>query len=122
MVTDTTTDRELDARIDSELMGYQTWWEQCPVDNTWEVYRQTPSGWVDPVDYYTSNPGADYEVLRHVREKWSRVYQGRFADALYRVWHEDRGYDEEPCMAYEPGDWSRAAIAVIDESNGKERR
>lgn len=64
------------------------------------------------VPYYTKSASDDYQVLKHVRENWNRAWKIKFHYALERSWLK-RGPDEFLSEAYEPGDYSKAALAAI---------
>jgi hypothetical protein len=72
------------------------------------------------------DPAADYLTLKLVRETWNKDRQAAFHKALCRVW----GLPGRPeavvkaswkCLQYVPGDWSAAALSVVDASPGRER-
>lgn len=67
------------------------------------------------VPRYTSEANADYLVLEKVRETWGILESDRFIAALQVAWFNR----EMPRLAathrpilYEPGDYSRAVLAV----------
>ena len=73
------------------------------------------------VPNYTDDPRDDYEVLRHIRETWPEHeleldnfdrFQAELANIL-----EQRilvGYGNIIVSYYEPGDYSRAALKVLE--------
>lgn len=61
----------------------------------------------------SSDPAADYEVLRHVRETWDTDAQYQFAHALAEL-YRPRKEGNHPILRYMPGDYSRAALAVME--------
>lgn len=72
---------------------------------------------------YTSDAGADYLVLCHVREKWALGQQMAFNAALHDML-VDNDYDARrnkgaklsaPLIRYEPGLYSQAALAVLNQ-------
>jgi hypothetical protein len=101
--------RELNERIATEILG----WRRSRAE-----YGEAP--WILPdgvtawtVRYFTTDPTADYEVLRHVRETWEQGMIHRYGEALYRIWRH-RSMFMDVGMRYEPGDYSRAALAVME--------
>lgn len=67
------------------------------------------------VPKFMTKPAADYDVLRRVRVAWDRDRRSRFVNALRALWQKRSGPDDELELRYEPGDYSRAALAVLDE-------
>lgn len=71
------------------------------------------------VPHYTSDPAADYEVLRRVRETWSYALNAEFARQLERMW-KDRLYAgaigpfSSWACSYQPGDYARAALETLE--------
>lgn len=71
-----------------------------------------------------TSPTDDYEVLKKVRESWSPVDQRRMSDILNEIWAQHRLDDihSKPKVVdypyldllYEPGDYARAALAVVE--------
>lgn len=84
-----------------------------------ELFNGCPILGLEVVPFYSTDPADDYEVLKRVRETWSDEMAGAFADHLERTWHERSGvgpeYERRAVLAcvYEPGDYSRAAISVM---------
>ncbi len=72
----------------------------------------TPSGqpWNPLVD-----ANADAAVLARARQMWGTGRQRRLADEVRQLWFTRWGYqaDTETILRYEPGDWSRAVLAVL---------
>jgi hypothetical protein len=70
---------------------------------------------------YTSDASADYSVLAKVRETWDDVDLFNFGSALAGLWRRlnelPLGCEMRKCgmqhLMYEPGDYSRAALAVL---------
>ena len=67
----------------------------------------------------------DYEVLKHVREHWDSRDVCKLRDEVKRCWEERASqYLDETgradgvgvwgCTQYRPGDYSRAALAVVE--------
>lgn len=118
----TTTDaRELDARVAEFVMGIHLIHDTAQVP---DYYRGMGPYWAPPVGepgfaehwpipHYTSNPAADYEVLRRVRETWLHNEQYLFANALAEL-YRPRKEGNHPILRYIPGDYSRAALAVME--------
>lgn len=70
--------------------------------------------------HYSTDPVADYEVLRHVREKWTDAKSTAFVKACYDLWNRERGtIGEAAWVDYEPGDYSRAALAALAAGAGE---
>ncbi|GAG51501.1 unnamed protein product [marine sediment metagenome] len=67
---------------------------------------------------FSTDPAADYEVLEVVR-KWPEEPREAFCEALRDIWNERRaeaGYPSLGAILYKPGDYSRAALKAIGES------
>lgn len=68
---------------------------------------------------YTTDPSADYEVLKHVREKWGRAKLKQFILCLDDVWNARIGANGDKdgmwAVMYEPGDYARAALKALGE-------
>ena len=107
--------REIDARVAELVMG-------------WKPDKKNSGAWIPPgkeplrSGYYTAQPGsfttdpaADYEVLKHVREKWGSTAVGHFIANLGDMWGE-RGYN--CALWYQPGDYNKAALLALGESIG----
>jgi len=73
----------------------------------------------------TTDPAADYQVLEHVREKWSQTKVCALRDELALMWSRRaterdkqatsvREFAVHGCTQYQPGDYSRAALAAIE--------
>lgn len=79
----------------------------------------------DVVSFYSTDPAADYEVLRHVREKWTGMPVLRFAKALRDIWSERKPVADMLCndadlvLRYTVGDYARAALAAVAAAGGK---
>lgn len=126
----TTTDaRELDARVAELVMGWRRWVPPAiaPYARLFEPgFNMARNGWdqsdsaplYEVLDHdaplYTTDPSDDYEVLRHVRETWDTDAQYRFAHALAEL-YRPRKEGNHPILRYMPGDYSRAALAVMEE-------
>jgi len=73
---------------------------------------------------YTKDVAADYEVLERVRE-WTAPQRFSFGCELDAVWsvreHGENGdrYVPENAVQYRPGDYSRAALAVLGNGGAK---
>lgn len=76
----------------------------------------------DPHDVprYGDDPAADYAVLKHVREHWVErklLRMRRWLSALWKGRADDAMDTNDPMnltpLYYEPGDYSRAALAVL---------
>lgn len=119
--------RELDAKVATLVMGGRL---TCPVDNDcghsvgvtrWGTDAKRNfcelNGKEIVIPHYTSDPSADYEVLKHVRETWSAEQQNKFDDALEDIMiaHTGKYPNAWHSILYEPGDWSRAALKALGE-------
>lgn len=65
------------------------------------------------IPLFTSDVLHDYTVLVHIRANWGREARYRFANATARKWSE-RDCDD-PLLQYQPGDWSRFAMEVLND-------
>lgn len=84
----------------------------CGADVTWSL-----SGKIDfACPHYSTDPSADYRVLKHVREKWSDADFDRFDTMLDLILgeHESKRDTLFCSSLYEPGDYSLAALASIE--------
>ena len=119
-------ERELDAEVARKVMG-------------WEVHFRNTAFWVDAADANklcdrvlasvgdwrpSTDPAADYEVLKHVREQWDAEPQAEFKAALEDIWQPRSrsrgGLIHFYILAYAVGDYSRAALAAL-RAGGKEQ-
>jgi hypothetical protein len=125
------TDREADAKVAELVMGFtrtpvrvkgSTNYGDCwlqpdapEIDGQWTAHElhvyYAPR-------FYTTDPAADYQVLAHVREKWGAEHHCAMRDELKMAW-ERRAHDSDKAEVwgptqYRPGDYSRAALAVIE--------
>ena len=65
---------------------------------------------------YTSDAAPDYEVLKRVRETWDEPMQDKWHVELQNVWIDRRGGPmliAFTAIDYQPGDFSRAALAAL---------
>ncbi len=108
-------ERTLDTRVARLIMG----WRPSIVRDRPAV---SPNGnWAQSLDvpHYTSDPAADYEVLRRVRETWSYALNVEFARQLERMC-KDRLYAGTTgpfsswACCYQPGDYARAALKTLE--------
>lgn len=109
----TTTDaRELDARVAEKVMGKRVDPDDCGCTDCLTGESLHPG----QVPDYLTDASADYEVLRHVRETWDARRLRRFSANLQAMWFDrQRDADESyPVVAYLPGDYARAALAVME--------
>lgn len=102
------TDREQDKRV-AEILGYK-------VREEWDGFWMTTFTGEDmPLLHFTTDPAADYKVLEWVRGKYSEddFVGGMFLSALDDIWcAESRGRWGGDSLAYQPGDYSRALLAL----------
>lgn len=109
---------ELDARVAVEVMGWrrssrrsdhsnELWWDGLGED----------SG-ITPLRPFSTDPTADYKVLKVARE-WPSEKKEAFCEALLDIWccrSKTHGRRFWPlALYYEPGDYSRAALDVPPE-------
>lgn len=128
------TEREFEIEVAEKVMGIKLCkheghpkCEKCGLNHS-HWHRITPP------DYYATDPTADYTVLQHVRQHWCRrmpaaggtpPYYGDFYWTLRDIWY-DRKWPRNTvpschrtweCDLYEPGDYSRAALAAMKKGN-----
>lgn len=123
--------RERDAAVAEQVMGIKrrqvrvratdifadvwTHGVQTLADGQWTLEELQNYGAPRP---YSTDPTADYAVLKHVRETWSVEDQCDFHNKLLLVWsskYNSRSISFAQVsqhMRYEPGDYSFAAWAV----------
>lgn len=101
--------QSLDARVAEKVMG----WQWCS-----EATERPGDIWLP---HFTGDPTADYSVLVHVRETWIFSKRRAFARDLVKLWQTrvplPNGEAEAmpgAAMRYLPGDYSRAALAVVE--------
>lgn len=106
-------ERALDARVARLIMG---WRPRIVRDRSAAPSNGSPG--LD-VPRYTSDPAADYEVLRRVRETWSYALNVEFARQLERTWKDHlytgvaRTFSSWACC-YQPGDYARTALKTLE--------
>lgn len=66
----------------------------------------------------STSPTDDYAVLEHVRDKWGSAQDKHetwwaFKDALFEIWSSR---PMEDSTSYQPGDYARAALQAVRES------
>lgn len=131
--------RAMDARVAEMVMGW-TWATLNPerypdtpparflispeeasrswnVPATLDLPLDTPDHAWNSAPHYTTDTAADYEVLRHVRRFWSAEQRMRFGRVLvHKIWRGrwGNGWAMPAAMLYEPGDYARAALAVME--------
>jgi hypothetical protein len=125
---DAATARERDCWVAEKVMG----WRQVsipPVEHAFakcEGREPDPGPWrvmpgYDPitalksVPEYTTDPAADYEVLKRVRETWEDTSD--FHHALSEIWGFRHFRTKHMLwvnpLLYEPGDWAHAAYLAL---------
>lgn len=68
---------------------------------------------------YTTDPAADYSVLEKVRKTWDLQQIRALSASLRYIWHERKEATPYPMETfYQPGDYSRAALAVLKAKDG----
>lgn len=115
--------REQDAKVAELVMGWTVIREQYEGGNQGPVFkpsqayidrefRRTGTRIVDcTAEPFTSDVSADYLVLEYVRENWDRDKMTAFNEKLRLQW---TSYDVPLSCQYVSGDWSRAALAVVE--------
>ena len=121
---------EMDALVAERVMG----WKRC--DESYEcggsvaarfVYRDGDGVFICCTSWmpkFSSDPSADYEVLKHVRDGWGgkgAIYGEPFCNILAGIWRRrwEERYPEETDSdgafwgMYQPGDYSRAALLAV---------
>lgn len=132
--------RAINARVAELVMGFE--WRRSPLRDValkalvrpdkCPSYGPLQGDEIQAYDYdqfcprYLTDPAADYEVLRHVRETWDPARFRAFMAELRRIqaarlnaFMDSRRWGLYPDGArseamYEPGDYSRAALAVME--------
>lgn len=107
----------------SREFAHPAW--SVPLDSPF--FRQWDGEYAEKVPPFDTDANADYEVLKFVRKKWDRDRLVAFRDKL-RELHDARddpeyrinGFVVLRAGRYEIGDYSKAALAVID-SERKDR-
>ncbi|MFH1603177.1 MAG: hypothetical protein ABIH03_04650 [Pseudomonadota bacterium] len=135
------TDNETDAAVAREVMGLNGvelghadyWFNPCQCgyhaerggmcgrnDKPAYIYRSTEAERWDFVPCYTSDVAADYEVLDHVRRNWKSELVCDFRDSVKCTWDaraqsytRGDGIGVWGLTQYQPGDYARAALAII---------
>ena len=104
--------RELDVLVAEKVMGWR-----LAINGRWSVPSAHPmSNMPSDVPGFTTDPHDDYEVLKHVREKWDGDMQDKFTERLGDVFMKRRGVSENRlnfALRYEPGDYSKAALNAL---------
>ena len=103
------TNREFDEKV-ARMMG---WERNGPLHHPWT----RPDGWgFSDVPHFGTDPSADYEVLKHVRETWSTEKFTLFIKAFEsRVsTHAAVPREVNSWAMYIPGDYSRAALSALE--------
>lgn len=134
-----TTDRATDARVAEKVMGWQRW--EKPGEHGPEVFHPNTARALERMGYvrtnkpladgaecgpaYTSDPAADLSVLEHVRTTWDLPALTQFVAALSGIYAERWRADSnrvspsnpaiEHTMYHRVGDYSRAALAALDQ-------
>ncbi len=106
-------DREQDKRV-AEILGYivvdEHWMRPIDHPDNFRFERRLPN--------YTTDPAADYKVLEWLRGKYSEddFVGGMFLSELDDIWcAESRGIWGGDPLAYQPGDYSRALLALDEQ-------
>lgn len=113
-------ERTLDARVARLIMGWRP-----RIVRDWPATSPNGNSGLD-VPRYTSDPAADYEVLKRVRGTWSYALNVEFARQLERMW-KDRLYAGATgpfsnwACCYQPGDYARAALKTLEQETQQPR-
>ena len=109
------TPRERDAWVAENVMGYDM--ANPPIipvfDFTGRPFRELIDDWWPT---FTTDPSADYAVLKHVRETWGKVELYLFDNAVLGLLGKPLGpYLSRPTyyVHYTPGVWSHAAYLTL---------
>ncbi len=98
---------KIDEKVATLIMGW------APSNSDFYLWM-TPDGnsFGDPLDPWspTTNVIDDYQVLQHVRKVWTFDERYRFSVALVELMRSRKAV--HPVMAYEPGDYAKAALAA----------
>ena len=128
--------RELDAEVAEKVMGWKKGdkWQTPVMDLRGDERRSLdhlrrrnwyrPDGaksFFDAIPHYTTDPSADYEVLKHVRDNWRGDLWTLFRQELASILiaREQAAEDETEsiitncAVLYKPGDYSRAALEAL---------
>lgn len=113
--------RELDIEVAVKVMGYSRD-KDARLIRVLVNHPSVPEGTTisDGPKPYTTDASADYQVLARVRQKWTLDQLFAFERALNLAW-DSRTKDDAPhLLHYEPGDYSRAALAALTPAAGRE--
>lgn len=117
--------RALDVRVAEEVMG----WQAAYLLDGNVFAPRVHDGALEDLDYFetpdrgrmpcgwspTTCAAEDYEVLEHVRETWGHSQRYVFGIELVGLWRKRTVESKDALvMRYRPGDYSRAALAVLD--------
>ena len=105
-----------DLRIVREVFRYR----EGPSDTRVAGMFRIEDVWVPSHSLYRyhTDPAADYLVLVEVRKNWNDKDIFRFATTLHNCWDSQSvGKFVRSFMVYQRGDYSRAALAVIDKKD-----
>ena len=102
----TATATDFNARVAEKVMGVSI-----------RAYNASPASFA-----YDTDANADYQVLCHVRERWRHVeyrkIEGdrleRFGRRLHQIMSARLEDGDIKAIGYEPGDYARAALAVVE--------
>lgn len=123
--------RKRDAWASEKIVGRDVLWLEVVEHDDGSV---TPSPYKTPgsepcyensntdlfiVPYFSTDPAADYEVLKHVRETWDGARQKAFSDAYYHLVSKRwLALGEPPTnhvyVMYEPGDYTLASLLALE--------
>ena len=114
----TMTNEQIDAAVPERVMGLSTHTMTLHVPGVrspaFDECR-SPAQCFSP----TTDANDDYAVLEHVRETWEGMGIEQFGDELERIWgarkHSHASIAGPYFDLYEPGDYARCALAVLDE-------
>lgn len=115
--------REQDARVAELVMGWRL--VNGRAGAMWKSPTMSVASHGQEPPRYTTDPACDYQVLEHVREKWSQSQVCAVRDELALAWSRRASEQDKRatsvsdfavhgCTQYEPGDFALAALAVIE--------
>lgn len=108
---------QLNADVAEKVMGLEI---HHHLDSDAPPFIWTEGGWID-LPLYTKTHADDALVLKHIVAEWSTKHMNRFWEELSNILAARQyGFEAHDLVSiafmeyYEPGDFSRAALAVVD--------
>lgn len=101
----------LDALVAEKVFG----WKKTRGVGGLTGYGRDAAGELRVLPAYSTDIAADYSVLVHIRDAWSANQLKNFRAHLWKTWDaRHRGLMVlKSELSYEPGDYSRAALAAL---------